>query len=128
MDTTLGIGVILIGWGVALEERQSLRELFHLAGGADEERQMAIDHDCHGVGVGALLLGLFSEVAIECIKLPNRVVNTSGIEPYVLGLAVAMLVLCAGILGIHILRLGRFAMAAGRWPEGGALKAPTIQH
>ena len=38
-----GLGVILIGWGVAIEERHTLREMSHLVGLHDQTRQIAID-------------------------------------------------------------------------------------
>ena len=51
-----GLGVILIGWGVALEERHKLREIFGLTG-EREAREEAIDETCHRFGLGLLLFG-----------------------------------------------------------------------
>ncbi len=89
------MGVTLIGWGVALEERSALRGIFGIAGGVDEAYQAHIDHECHAVGVGLLLFGLFSEICVEMVKLPNHIVNTKGIDEIVIGISALFLLLGA---------------------------------
>jgi hypothetical protein len=105
MEIIQGMGVILIGWGVALEERTSLRTIFGIAGGEDEAHQAHIDHECHAVGVGLLLFGLFSEIGVEMVKLPNHIVNTQGIDEIVLGISTIFLVLGALIQAWHVVVL-----------------------
>jgi hypothetical protein len=101
-----GLGVILIGWGVALEERMKLREIFGLIGD-DEAREREIDETCHRFGVGHLLFGLFSEVAVEAVRIPDEIINTSGIEKSVLAAAVGLLGIGAILLARHIASLVR---------------------
>ena len=98
-----GVGVLMIAWGVALEERHKLREVFGLVSGEDAEEsphdsyEAAMDENCHRYGLGLLLLGLFAEVGVECVKMPDRIVNTHNIESEVL-LFSASLLAVAGIL------------------------------
>ncbi len=82
MDICTGIGVIMIGLGVALEERKTLREVFGLLGGADEAWQASIDHLCHNYGAGQLVIGLLAEIFIEAIKIPNTILYTGEVDDY----------------------------------------------
>ena len=100
-----GVGVILIAWGVALEERHKLREVFGLVPehtkNADEKvhvsHEEVLDESCHRYGLGQLLLGLFVEVGVECVRVPDRIINTDGIESEVL-LFCGFMLAVAGIL------------------------------
>ena len=94
-----GLGIIMIAWGVALEERYKLREVFHLLPKKRSEigYQNAVDENCHCFGLGFLLLGLFAEVGAECVSIPDRIINTTGLDDTILFLSGALLVLC-GIL------------------------------
>lgn len=92
-ESLTGVGVLMIGWGVALEERQALRHIFRMPD-LDAADQTAIDHLCHYYGVGLLLMGLFSEILIEFVKLPNEIVNTAGLNEFVLGVSDALLGVC----------------------------------
>jgi len=94
-DIIEGLGVILIAWGVAMEERHKLREVFGLIGN-DEDREQAIDESCHRYGVGQLLFGLFAEIGVELVKIPDELFNTEGIESFVLG--ISALLLAAGLV------------------------------
>lgn len=89
-----GLGVITIGWGVALEERNDLQELTHLDDLNDDENDTFIDRLCHHHGVIMLVFGLFAEIADECVKLPNTILNTEHIENIVLGISVALIGIC----------------------------------
>jgi hypothetical protein len=102
-----GIGVILISWGVALEERLKLREVFGLIPEEESEGshhhepyESAIDENCHRYGLGLLLLGLFAEVGVECVRVPDRIINTGGIESEVLYFSSFLLVV-SGILMVR---------------------------
>ena len=98
-----GVGIVLIAWGVALEERQKLREVFGLFHHGDTQKvryEEALDENCHRYGLGLLLLGLFSEVCVESVKIPDRIINTAGIESLVLLLSSSLLV-AAGLLMIR---------------------------
>lgn len=72
-----GLAVVLIGYGVALEERESFREMAGLIGQGDEVFEQALDKMAHHAGVWLVVLGLFSEVAIKLVEFPNTIVDTS---------------------------------------------------
>jgi hypothetical protein len=73
-----GIGTILIGWGVALEERLTLRGIFYLINTKDSEQELWLDDICHRYGVGFLIFGLFSEILTACVRMPNSIIYTEG--------------------------------------------------
>jgi hypothetical protein len=104
LEVVTGIGVILIGWGVALEERHDLREIFNIHT-HNEEWQSGIDFSCKSTGIGALVFGLFAEMCIEAIKLPNHIINTEGLNEGVVALSMVFLALTAYILIRHIVLL-----------------------
>ena len=99
-DIVEAIGVILIGWGVVLEERHALREIFGLHRMADERWQIGLDRNCAHFGVGQLVLGLFAEICVGAVRVPNNVINTAGIDEWVLLLGVAF----TGIGAILLIR------------------------
>jgi hypothetical protein len=101
-DILEGLGVMLIGWGVAIEERSTLREMAHLMGSADEARQAAIDRVCHSSGIGLLILGLFAEICVESVRLPNDVMPTEGIDPLICWLSIVFLFTGTAALIHHI--------------------------
>jgi len=79
-----GMGVILIGWGVVLEERHGVS---HLLGGLpseDPEHEAAIDALCHHGGLALLVLGLVAEILVQCVEVPDHIINTDRIERVVL--------------------------------------------
>ena len=99
--------MILISWGVALEERHKLREVFGLEPEESKEEtdfhdpyEEALDENCHRYGLGLLLLGLFAEVGEECVKIPDRIINTDGIESEVLIFS-GLLLFLGGVLMIR---------------------------
>ena len=95
-DIIEGLGIIMIAWGVALEERYKLREVFHLLPKKRSEisYQNAVDENCHCFGLGFLLLGLFAEVGAECVSVPDRIINTSGLDDAILFASGMLLVVC----------------------------------
>lgn len=101
MDIVTGIGIILISLGVTLEERETIREIFHLIGGPDEAWQKSIDHTCHNYGVGQLVLGLLAEMCIEMIKIPNTIIYTGDVDDYLVAVGCAFL----GIGAVLLLRM-----------------------
>jgi hypothetical protein len=119
MEILEGVGVVLIGWGVAVEERPSLREIFHLEGGANAAMEQAIDVLCHSSGIGMLIFGLFAEIAVTAVRLPNHVVPTEGFDPIVLGISAVFVALGTYVLIQHIVRL-LMAIIYGRVPASHA--------
>jgi hypothetical protein len=105
VDTVSTIAIMMIGWGVALEERHVLREVFGMVGREDEPWQGALDALCHRAGVGILVLGLFAEVCAEMVHLPDRIINTDGSEHELLALGAVLLALCGLVLVRHIVKL-----------------------
>lgn len=105
MEILEGVGVVLIGWGVAVEERPSLREIFHLEGGPNEALERGIDVLCHSSGVGMLIFGLFAEIAVTAVRLPNHVVPTEGFDNVVLYISAFFVGLGTYVLLQHIVRM-----------------------
>ncbi|WP_422009456.1 hypothetical protein [Reyranella sp.] len=103
MDIVTGIGIIMIGWGVVLEERKTLREIFGLLEMQDEQWQLAIDHVCHNYGVGQLCIGLMAEICIELIKIPNTIIYTGEVDDYLVAAGLVFVGVGALLLVRHVL-------------------------
>ena len=123
MDILEGGGVVLIGWGVAIEERPSLRDIFHLEGGANEALETGIDVLCHSSGIGLLIFGLFAEIAVTAVRLPQHVVPTEGFDHVVLWVSVFFITLGTYVLLQHIVRM-MMAIVWGRVPAPHAPYTP----
>jgi succinate dehydrogenase hydrophobic anchor subunit len=106
-DIIEGLGIIMIAWGVALEERYKLREVFHLLPKKRSEisYQNAVDENCHCFGLRLLLLGLFAEVGAECVSVPDRIINTSGMNDAILFVSGIFLVVCGVMMLIQSMML-----------------------
>jgi hypothetical protein len=96
------VALMMIGWGVALEERAVIRKLFGVWGRPDEARQEAVDEQCHTYGVAQLVLGLFAEIAVAMISLPDRIVNTKGLEHTLLTVSLILIAIASLIQARHI--------------------------
>lgn len=96
-----GVGMIFVAYGVALEERDTLMKFFKLYPEYYNECQNRADHNCHFFGLWLLLMGLFMEVTVELVKLPNRIFNTQGFDEIIFGIG---FVFCAGS-AVLLLRL-----------------------
>jgi len=79
-----GLGTILVAFGVALEERETLMKLLGVYPEGLTPQQEQVDHHCHGYGLFLLLVGLFVEVSVYIIRMPD--LNTVDFDP---GLIVA---------------------------------------
>jgi hypothetical protein len=109
------VAVVFVAWGVALEERGTMMDAFGAYSGGCPEAEALADRECHVYGMAALLLGLFMEVAVEVVKVPDAVVNTVGLEPLLFGVGIALMIVAAILLvrmNFAILRIGRTACAA----------------
>jgi hypothetical protein len=100
-----GVSVVMIGWGVALEERGEVRSLFGAKVGRDEFWQEQVDEACKGVGVMLLLAGLFAEIWETLITLPKSLFSTHSIRDVLLILATLCLVGGLVILAVHVIQL-----------------------
>ncbi|MBS0520002.1 MAG: hypothetical protein JSR90_15015 [Proteobacteria bacterium] len=99
------VATIMIGWGVALESREVIRKVSGHHGRADEERQSLIDGQCNSFGVAQLVLGLFAEISVAMISLPDRIINVSGYEGELLGVSIVLISIGALIQARHIVLL-----------------------
>jgi hypothetical protein len=107
-----GPSAIFVAYGVALEERDYLMQFFKLYPTYWNHAEEATDGFCHFYGLCILLLGLFMEVSVEVVKIPNTVLNTTGIEEVVFGVgflfSVVTLVLLIR-LSYVLIRIRKFA-------------------
>lgn len=80
-----GFGGILVAAGVFLEERETLRSLsIHPKIPETNQTQLYLNEVAHHNGMGILLLGLFIEIGTQILEMPERVINSDGIEVYIL--------------------------------------------
>ncbi len=93
-----GVGMIFVAYGVALEERDTLMKFFKLYPKHYSECENRTDHNCHFFGLLLLLMGLFMEVTVELVKLPNRIFNTQGIDGVIFGIGFAFCAVSAILL------------------------------
>jgi hypothetical protein len=107
---TSTVALMMIGWGVALEEREMIRRVFGVKGRPDEAWQVHIDELCHSYGVAQLVLGLFAEIAVAMISLPDRIINTVGYEHTLLAIALVLIAIGTIIQIRHV-----FVMVATLW-------------
>jgi hypothetical protein len=104
-DLIEGVGVVLIGWGVALEERNGMAELLGSSIDLTDTREVYLSHVCHSSGLAVLVLGLFAEIAMEIVRLPDHIINTNSIERWPLSIAALFLSLAAVCLLVHVVRM-----------------------
>ena len=127
METVTGIGVIMIGIGVVLEERHALREMFGIVGQPDEAWQETIDHSCHHAGVAQLVLGLFTEISIELIRIPNTVIYTGDADDWLVAMG-CFFITCGAFLqlrhAIKLVLMSRRGSAPGWVPAPGPVDGP----
>ena len=92
------LGVIFIGYGVAIEERQTFMSIFKLYPEFQSTFQTQIDHICHEYGLCYLLLGLFMEICVACIKIPDAIINTENLEDVIFSISAVFLLGCAFLM------------------------------
>jgi hypothetical protein len=107
MEVIEDIGVIMIGWGVALEERKEMRLVFGVVNPANEAWQEEVDRACHRTGIGLLVFGLFIEIALSIVRLPSRIVDTTAIDEYLVAIGTVFLGFGIYILVRHVVTLGK---------------------
>ena len=99
-EVLAGLAAILVAFGVATEERGTLLSFIGLYPEGQTPEQARENHCCHGHGVSLVLLGLFAEVAVYLIRMPD--LNTVDFDPALIVMSV-LLSLWGGIL---LLRFG----------------------
>lgn len=101
------LGVIFIGYGVAIEERQSFMGIFKLYPDFQTPFQDKVDHICHEYGLCYLLLGLFMEMCVACIKIPDAIIDTENIEDVFFSISALILTLTTVLMIRHCWLLSR---------------------
>jgi hypothetical protein len=94
-DILEGLGTILVAFGVALEERETLLKFLGVYPDGLTPQQACVDHHCHGYGLSMLLVGLFMEVSVYLIRMPD--LNIVDFDPALIVLG-ALLSLAGGAL------------------------------
>ena len=107
-DVLEGLGTILVALGVALEERETLLCFFGVYPADLTPMQNRIDHHCHGYGLLLLLVGLFIEVAVYAIRMPN--LETIDFDP-------ALLLIGAVLCAVGAVLLARLSWLIWRAPH-----------
>jgi len=92
------LGVIFIGYGVAIEERQSFMGIFKLYPEFQTPLQTRIDHICHEYGLCYLLLGLFMEICVAFIKIPDAIIDTENMEDVIFSISALLLLGCTFLM------------------------------
>ncbi|MDD3312441.1 hypothetical protein [Pseudodesulfovibrio sp.] len=92
------VAVILVAWGVALEERGTLMESLGAYAKGCPTVEKEADHASHIYGMAALLLGLFMEVVVEVVKVPDHVINTVGLEGVLFWIGIAFMAASVALL------------------------------
>ena len=90
------LAAILVAFGVALEERETLLKFVGLYPDGLTPQQGRMDHHCHGHGLSLLLLGLFSEVAVYLIRMPD--INTLDFDMVLIALGAVLNLAGGGML------------------------------
>jgi hypothetical protein len=91
-----GYGTILLGFGVILEERATLKNIL----------KIKIDHDdpveelCHDYGMFFVIFGVLIEVFAWLVKIPNEVLDTYQVEFVLLNIS-AVLALIGAIFQLR---------------------------
>ncbi|MGZ4970362.1 MAG: hypothetical protein ACXV8O_17220 [Methylobacter sp.] len=101
-DILDGVATILIAYGVALEERESIMEIFRLYPSMRDQAQERVDKLCHFYGFGILLYGLIIEILVEVLKIPINIFDIEIHEHALFGIGLVFLPLSAFCLLKHI--------------------------
>ena len=91
-----GLAAILVAFGVALVELESPLKCVGLYTYGLTPQQVLMDHHCHGHGLSLLLLGLFSEVAVYLIRMPD--INTLDFDMVLIALGAVLNLAGGGML------------------------------
>jgi hypothetical protein len=83
-----GYATILLGLGVVLEERSTLRKILKANWSEQRRRtEVFVEEVCHDYGVLLVVLGVVIELFAWLVKIPNEVLDSSGIEFVLLNIA-----------------------------------------
>lgn len=105
-----GLGTIFVAFGVALEERETLMRFLGLYPARHTPPERYVDEQCHYHDLCILLVGLFMEVMVFLIRMPD--LDTVDFDPALLAAAAVLNVLG----GVLLARLS-WLLARTRLPE-----------
>lgn len=98
-----GYATILLGFGVVLEERSTLRKILKTTWSEQRRKtEVFVEEVCHDYGVLLVVLGVIIELFAWLVKIPNEVLDTYGIEFGLLNVA-AFAALIAAMLQLRFL-------------------------
>lgn len=109
-DISDAVGTILIAYGVAAEERETLMKFMGYYPEGRSPLQDDLDHSSHYFGLIFLVLGLFMEMGVQLIKIPDEIVNTQGLENLIFGFNAVLIVLTLALMARYCQRV----LLAGR--------------
>lgn len=107
MEILDGVSVIYIGYGVLMEERESIFSTLRVYPRHETPREHKINSICHGYGVGYLVLGLLMEILTYGLRMPTWLLDSRGRETPVLYLGVAMVLIVVLMLMLHVVDIVR---------------------
>ena len=94
-----GLAAIMVAFGVASEERGTLLTFAGAYPNGQTPLQEQENHYCHGYGVSLLLIGLFVEVSVYLIRMPD--LNTVDFDQALIGTGV-LLSLFGGLMLLRL--------------------------
>lgn len=78
------MGIVLLGWGVVLEERPGVSHLLGGVKSGDPACQATVDALCHRGGLALLGLALVAEILARCFEVPDHIIDIGRIAWVVL--------------------------------------------
>ncbi|MEG6586631.1 hypothetical protein [Dendrosporobacter sp. 1207_IL3150] len=86
-----GSGSIIVAYGIVLEERESIMQIFGYYPKNKYPNEILTDEICYDAGIILLVLGLIIEVVAQFEQIPNTIIDTKGHEPIVFGIGAIFL-------------------------------------
>ncbi|HOT77538.1 MAG TPA: hypothetical protein PK467_17250 [Candidatus Wallbacteria bacterium] len=79
-DILNAIATIFVGYGVALEERETIFRIFGSVGSGVRAVEEKLNHLSHDYGLMFLVIALFVEITSEIVKIPELTMKTPYLE------------------------------------------------
>lgn len=115
-DISDAVGTILIAYGVAAEERETLMKFMGFYPDGRSAVQDDMDHASHYFGLAFLVIGLFMEMGVQLIKIPDDIVNTQGLEDAIFTLNAVFILLALALMFRYCQRVWNAGRDEGRAP------------
>lgn len=89
-DIINSIAGVLVAFGVLLESRETIHKMTRTKSNELEQYlNLVAEHN----GMGLLLIGLFMEIITLILYLPNRFINTKGVEHYLIIISTLLIII-----------------------------------